>query len=87
MIGAIDLPEARKTQPVPENFGAVPADGIDLDRLLADVERGWVLRALEHTGGVRKRAATALGISFRSLCYRLAKLEFDKGDEPVDELE
>ena len=87
MIGASDLPEARSAQPVPEVVGAFPADGIDLDRLLADVERGWVLRALEHTGGVRKRAATALGISFRSLRYRLAKLGFDKGDEPVDELE
>jgi len=33
-----------------------------------------VLRALEQTAGVRKKAALLLGITFRSLRYRLAKL-------------
>ena len=39
------------------------------------------MRALEQTGGVRKRAATLLGISFRSLRYRLQKLGIDKGGD------
>jgi two-component system response regulator PilR (NtrC family) len=45
-----------------------------------------VIRALEQTGGVRKRAAALLGISFRSLRYRLEKLGLDKGedDEPAE---
>jgi two-component system response regulator PilR (NtrC family) len=83
VIGVADLP-AEKTKEVevvaaPEQF---PAEGVDLERLVSDYERSWVARALEHTGGVRKRAATLLGISFRSLRYRLAKLGIDKeGDE------
>jgi two-component system response regulator PilR (NtrC family) len=44
-----------------------------------------VLRALEHTGGIRKHAATALGISFRSLRYRLVKLGIDKGEPEESE--
>jgi two-component system response regulator PilR (NtrC family) len=59
----------------------LPAEGVDLDQLVSDYERTWVLRALEQTGGVRKRAATLLGISFRSLRYRLEKLGIDKGED------
>ena len=49
--------------------------------MLSDYERGWVLRALEQTGGMRKRAAALLGISFRSLRYRLEKLGIERGDD------
>ncbi|HUS29443.1 MAG TPA: sigma-54 dependent transcriptional regulator, partial [Kofleriaceae bacterium] len=86
VIGASDLPEvkvpARQAAEVPADF---PADGVDLDRLVADYERNWVLRALEQTGGIRKRAAVLLGISFRSLRYRLEKLGIEKPDSGDDE--
>jgi len=82
LIGVSDLPEVKTqrimTTPPP---GVLPAEGVDLDQVLSDYERTWVLRALEQTGGVRKRAATLLGISFRSLRYRLEKLGIDKGDD------
>jgi len=39
-----------------------------------------VQRAMEQVGNVRKRAARLLGISFRSLGYRLAKLGMDEGN-------
>jgi len=42
--------------------------------MLADFERDYIERALARTGGVRKDAAKLLGITFRSLRYRLAKL-------------
>ncbi|HTR49885.1 MAG TPA: sigma-54 dependent transcriptional regulator [Kofleriaceae bacterium] len=86
-IGADELPELRAPRaPSPEVAAALPAEGVDLDRLLADYERMWVQRALEQTSGVRKRAAGLLGISFRSLRYRLDKLGIEpKGeDEPED---
>jgi two-component system response regulator PilR (NtrC family) len=83
-IGADDLPELRATKLV-EAPAEFPPDGVDLDRLLSDFERLWVTRALEQTGGVRKRAAALLGISFRSLRYRLEKLGFDKGDDEPSE--
>ncbi len=59
---------------------AIPDEGFDLDRALTDYERTIVLRAMEQSGNVRKRAARLLGISFRSLRYRLAKLGMDEGE-------
>ncbi|MEZ4402525.1 MAG: sigma-54 dependent transcriptional regulator [Kofleriaceae bacterium] len=88
-LGVDDLPRLRTTavRAVVEAAATVefPEDGVDLDRLVADYERAWVGRALERTGGVRKKAAALLGISFRSMRYRLAKLGFDK-DAADDEL-
>ncbi len=52
----------------------IPPDGIELDRALSNMERKLITRALEITGGNRSRAARLLGISFRSLRYRLVKL-------------
>lgn len=49
-------------------------DGVDLERLVAEFESGLLREALERAGGVKKRAARLLGISFRSFRYRLEKL-------------
>ena len=85
VIGLGDLPEVKAPKiATPQPPTALPAEGVDLDQLVSDYERTWVLRALEQAAGVRKRAAGLLGISFRSLRYRLQKLGIDKGDE--DEL-
>jgi two-component system, NtrC family, response regulator PilR len=64
--------------------GDIPDDGVDLDRLVADYERAWVQKALDKTGGVRKKAAQLLGITFRSMRYRLEKLGLEKGDASED---
>jgi len=58
----------------------IPPNGIDLNRAVENMERKLVLRALEMTGGNRSRAARLLGISFRSLRYRLIKLGMDQED-------
>ncbi len=47
--------------------------GFDLEKQVEALEREYILKALEQTGGVKKRAAQALGISFRSLRYRIEK--------------
>jgi two-component system response regulator PilR (NtrC family) len=47
--------------------------GFDLEQQVETLEREYILKALEQTGGVKKRAAQALGISFRSLRYRIEK--------------
>ncbi|MBW2268807.1 MAG: sigma-54-dependent Fis family transcriptional regulator [Deltaproteobacteria bacterium] len=52
-------------------------EGVDLDALTAEYERGWLLEALRATGGVKKKAAQLLGISFRSFRYRCEKLGLD----------
>ncbi|HET7504489.1 MAG TPA: sigma-54 dependent transcriptional regulator [Kofleriaceae bacterium] len=82
LIGVSDLPEDKSPKLArPEPPTQIPPEGVDLDQLTSDYERVWVLRALEQTGGVRKRAATLLGISFRSLRYRLEKLGIEKGED------
>jgi two-component system response regulator PilR (NtrC family) len=82
LIGVSELPEVKMSRLDPQQPPALlPPEGVDLDQLVSDYERTWVLRALEQTGGVRKRAALLLGISFRSLRYRLEKLGIDKGED------
>jgi two-component system response regulator PilR (NtrC family) len=49
----------------------------NLDEILASYERGLLADALQRAGGVKKRAARLLGISFRSFRYRLEKLGLD----------
>jgi two-component system response regulator PilR (NtrC family) len=66
-------------RPAPESAAAVlPSDGVQLDSLVADYERTLLREALRRSGGVKKRAAKLLGISFRSLRYRLEKLGLDE---------
>jgi two-component system response regulator PilR (NtrC family) len=52
----------------------IPADGVDLDEMMNAYERALLTEALGAAGGVKKRAAQLLGISFRSFRYRLEKL-------------
>jgi two-component system, NtrC family, response regulator PilR len=56
-------------------------DGFDLEDWLVGMERSLLLKALEKSGGVRKRAAELLGISFRSIRYRLDKLDIGDIDQ------
>ena len=52
-------------------------EGFSLEEHLASVERRLLLRALEESQGVRKRAAELLGMTFRQFRYRLAKYDLD----------
>ena len=72
-IDLTDLPEylfERRSNPkdkeayIPEN----------LDEELEVIERGFILRALEQSGGVQAKAAKMLGIQERSLWHRIKKL-------------
>jgi len=56
----------------------IPPQGADLEGMLAAYERGLLLEALGRSGGVKKRAAQILGVSFRSFRYRLEKLGLDE---------
>ncbi|HEV8440489.1 MAG TPA: sigma-54 dependent transcriptional regulator [Methylomirabilota bacterium] len=49
--------------------------GVSLDEVLADGERRLILEALSKASGVQARAAKILGISERSLWYRVKKLK------------
>ncbi|WP_213877572.1 sigma-54 dependent transcriptional regulator [Pseudomonas sp. dw_358] len=64
--------------PVGQPAGLVPSAqmGIpeDLDATLAELEKGFMLAALQESQGVQTAAAQKLGISERSFWYRLKKL-------------
>lgn len=53
-------------------------DGTDLDSLLESYERALLDKALTQAGGNRTRAARILGVSFRSLRYRLKKYGYSE---------
>jgi two-component system response regulator PilR (NtrC family) len=55
----------------------IPDEGMFLETLLENLERQYLLMALEKTGGAKKKAAELLGMSFRSFRYRLTKLGMD----------
>ncbi len=84
-IGLGDLPPelaGAASQPTPALVG-LPDEGCNLDDVMGEVERRLVLQALERTGGVRTQAAKLLGVTLRSLRYRLQKHAI--GDESDDE--
>ncbi len=65
----------RPAEAAPEK--RIAADGVALDTLLAAYETTLIQEALVRAGGVKKRAAALLGVTFRSLRYRLEKLHLD----------
>jgi len=62
------------------NAPLVPESGLDLEHVVEDFERSIIISALERTGGNRTEAARLLGVSFRSLRYRLSKLGITGAD-------
>lgn len=55
-------------------------NGVSLDNILEGIEKAYLERALECTGGNKNKAADLLGISFRSFRYRCSKLDIDKSE-------
>lgn len=52
--------------------------GVDLEELVNNYERSLLTEAMRASGGIKKRAAQLLGISFRSFRYRFEKLGLDE---------
>lgn len=74
---------ARDPAPRPragEEAPKVPAPGItdkgiDLEKAVEEFEKTMILDALKRSGGVKKKAAELLGLSFRSMRYKLGKYD------------
>jgi two-component system response regulator PilR (NtrC family) len=60
---------ADETKEIPE----LTEEGIDIDKIIGDIEKRYLFKALEKSGGVKKEAAKLLNLSFRSFRHRLAK--------------
>ena len=75
MLSVESLPETlRRERPV-KGMEAVelPEDGLDLEATLDTIERGYLQRALDRTGGVQTKAAELLRMTFRQFRYKLQK--------------
>jgi two-component system response regulator PilR (NtrC family) len=51
--------------------------GINLDKLVEDIERQYIIKALKLTQNTKVEAAKLLGLSFRSFRYRLKKYNIE----------
>jgi two-component system, NtrC family, response regulator PilR len=88
-IGLGDLPREVSglvAQPLPSLVG-LPEDGCNLDDVVGEVERRLILQALERSGGVRTQAAKLLGVTLRSLRYRLQKHGLGSSEDLEDSQE
>lgn len=61
-------------------LGRFPTEGMDLDDFVRRTEIYFINKAIETARGNRTKAAALLGMSFRSLRYRLEKLGLEPSD-------
>ncbi len=55
----------------------LPEEGIDMPRLVSDIERGLIRSALELASGVKTRAADLLHIKRTTLVEKIKRLEIE----------
>ncbi|MFQ5848166.1 MAG: sigma-54-dependent transcriptional regulator [Candidatus Methylomirabilales bacterium] len=79
-----ESPESRDERPDPGNREteihprlSTLDSPLDLDAVVSRVERDLILEALRQAGGVQKKAAQVLGLSFESFRYRMKKHGID----------
>ena len=65
----------------------VTDEGLDLEKIVGQIEKEILIKAIHRANGVKKKAAKLLGITFRSMRYRVEKYGLSgPGDEDlVDE--
>ena len=80
VIGMEELPPALLNPTTLSKSTHIPSEGIDLEEVVNGFERTLLREALRASGGVKKRAAQLVGVSFRSFRYRLEKLGIDRPD-------
>lgn len=57
------------------------AKGVDLDEVIAEIEKEYIINAMDLAHGSKQRAAELLGLSTRSFRYRMEKLGLDLSGE------
>jgi DNA-binding NtrC family response regulator len=76
-VGVDDLPpEIASAEPAPSSAGVtLPEDGVDLNLLIAAIERDLIRRSLDRTGNNKGRAARLLRLKRTTLVEKLKRLE------------
>ncbi len=70
---------AAPSGPLPPMPGEIPEEGFVIEDYLRDIEKRFIIQALNQAGGNMTRAAVLLGMSFRSLRYYVKKYELKGG--------
>ncbi len=64
----------------------ITEDGLDLDKVMGQIEKELLIKAIHASSGVKKRAAKLLNITFRSMRYRVEKYGLGvMGEDELDE--
>ncbi len=80
----VNTPSGRKM--ASSNEIEIGDSGLDLDKVMGQIEKELLIKAIHTAGGVKKKAAKLLNISFRSMRYRVEKYNLGVvGDDELDE--
>jgi two-component system response regulator PilR (NtrC family) len=76
----VETPERQKAMAAAATNGAsstreVPADGVDFEGYIADIEKSLIQSALKQANGVQTRAADLLKVSYRSFRHLVKKYD------------
>jgi two-component system, NtrC family, response regulator PilR len=64
--------------PATAHSGAIPGEGFDLERHLMELERAYILQALEQCNWNLTESARLLNMTFRSIRYKVSKLGIER---------
>ncbi|MGH7145824.1 MAG: helix-turn-helix domain-containing protein, partial [Planctomycetota bacterium] len=76
--GANELPSASAARAAAVAAAVLPATGLDIDQAIADIERAYVRQALDRCNWNQTEAAKLLGLTFRSIRYKIQKLGIER---------
>jgi DNA-binding NtrC family response regulator len=62
----------------------LPPDGLDLNQVVADMEKKFMLQSLSVTRGNKKRAAELLGLKRTTFLEKMKRLDIDVQDQDDD---
>jgi two-component system response regulator PilR (NtrC family) len=80
----VNTPSGRKM--ASSNEIEIGDDGVDLDKVMGQIEKELLVKAIHAANGIKKRAAKLLHISFRSMRYRIEKYNLGVvGDDELDD--
>lgn len=72
LIGIEHLPEEIRTAEMIRDV-AIPSDGLNFEKVIEEMEKSYLIQALEKTQGVKTEAAKLLNLTFRSFRHKLKK--------------
>jgi two-component system response regulator PilR (NtrC family) len=82
----VNTPSGRKM--ASSNEIQIGEEGVELDKVMGQIEKELLIKAIHSAGGIKKRAAKLLHISFRSMRYRIEKYNLGiVGDDELSDEE